>query len=323
MESIWLTLSTITTVGYGDYAAQSVFGQISTIILLYLFGITVLAQTASEYIDFRLDRQRKIREGHWRLNMKDHILIINSPKHNARGFFERLVKQIREVPELHDMPIQLLSLRFPDGLPDSLTKMGMALMQGYRDSNQDLLDAGALTAKHILVIARDENKRSSDSVTYDVTHRLFEINSSARILIECVEDENRDRFLKMGVNSVLRPVRAYPEIIVRSLADPGAERILENLFTYSGDHPHRYTVTIHNQRWADIVCAIMNADLGTALGYVEHTSHGREVIVSHPDAETLVSCEALLIMVKQIHTPSRNNILNCLSAVNLLVETEK
>ncbi len=54
---------TMTTVGYGDVYAQTAMGRLSTTVLIYFAGITLLAQIASNYIDFRIERRQKMLNG--------------------------------------------------------------------------------------------------------------------------------------------------------------------------------------------------------------------------------------------------------------------
>ncbi|HEX5677899.1 MAG TPA: potassium channel family protein [Alcanivorax sp.] len=74
-DALWLTLTTLTTVGYGDLSAATPAGRLTTVLLLYVAGITLLAQLASDYIDHRLKRKEYMLKGRWRWNMKDHLLI--------------------------------------------------------------------------------------------------------------------------------------------------------------------------------------------------------------------------------------------------------
>ncbi len=78
-EATWLTLTTITTVGYGDLAADSFVGQIATVAFLYIPGIALLGQFLGDYVDYRITSREQRLQGLWRWNMKDHILILNTP----------------------------------------------------------------------------------------------------------------------------------------------------------------------------------------------------------------------------------------------------
>ncbi|MFW5825247.1 MAG: potassium channel family protein, partial [Marinobacter sp.] len=59
-ESVWLAMTTLTTVGFGDYAPVTVVGRISTIALMYVTGITTLTLIVSDYIEYRFYRRERI-----------------------------------------------------------------------------------------------------------------------------------------------------------------------------------------------------------------------------------------------------------------------
>lgn len=48
-DSAWLSFTSITTVGYGDFSAKTVEGRVTTIILIYIVGIWLLAQLAGDF----------------------------------------------------------------------------------------------------------------------------------------------------------------------------------------------------------------------------------------------------------------------------------
>mgnify|MGYP000209091973 CR=1 FL=1 len=83
-------------------------------------------------------------------------------------------------------------------------------------------------ASSIIVLAKRESDKASDGRTFDILHRLKELGVKGRILAECVDDANRDRLIKAGADVVIRPIRAYPEMILRAFVAPGAEEIIEN-----------------------------------------------------------------------------------------------
>jgi len=306
---IWLTLTTLTTVGFGDLSPTTPMGQAATIGLMYLCGITLMTFLISDYVDFRIARREKIRTGHWNWNMEEHILIINSPKYNRENYFIRLITQIRENKDYADIPVQLLNIDFADGLPDCIRELGAVHVHGTPSNPADLKRAGAHRAKHIVVLARNEYASDSDSFTFDVAHRLNELHVCHKAMIECVMDENRQRMKDLGVKSVLRPIRSYPEIVVRSMDAPGSEVIIEDMFTRANDHPHRYPVWLEGEPWSDVVNALIQANLGTALGYV--TKEGD--VIAHPNGDEHVHAQSLIILVKTELQPEEKSVTEALT----------
>ncbi|MEQ5834757.1 potassium channel family protein [Marinobacter sp. NFXS9] len=313
-DALWLTVTTLTTVGYGDLSASTAMGRLCTTLLLYIAGITLLAELASDYIDFRIKRKDHMIKGLWRWDMSDHILIINSPKANAALYFERLVGQIRAADGFSEAPVQLLTDAFPNGLPTQLREMGVVHYHGSPSEQQALAATTPAAAKAIIVLAGDEYKRASDSITLDVLLQLSEMceGHPPYTVAECVQERNRPRLERAGANTTIRPVRAYPEILVRSIVAPGAEKILENLFTHQDDHTLRFDIPLSDATWSTSVCRLMEKGLGTLLAYVDDLGH----VQCHPAADHRFDACALIMMVHEDRIPTEYDVREALGATD-------
>lgn len=309
-DSLWLTLSTITTVGYGDLSAKTDMGRATTIILIYMGGITLLAELAAEYIEHRLERTSRKLKGRWEWKkVKDHIVIINTPIQDSDRYLSRLIHHVRNTPDLEQLPIQILSNQYPDGLPSEIREQSVSHYHAKAETLGSLEKVNIDKAKFVLIIARNYSDSVSDSISFDILDRIKASNSGAYIVCEVVNDENRERFIEHGANSTIRPIRAYPEIITRAFDSPGTEKILENLFTHQGDHPHRYNLSVDNIQWAPLACQIVNKGLGTLLAYIDINDQ----VVTNPEANTNVTAKALIVLVRENFIPSQKEIEIALS----------
>lgn len=307
-DALWLTLTTLTTVGYGDLAARSFYGQLATVLLLYIPGIALLGQFVGEYVDYRINRRERMVQGLWRWDMKDHILILNSPRNDGDRYLLRLVEQINKTPELRELPIQILTPGYPDGLPAKLRSLGVVHHSGTPTSFACLDEVNTTEARYILVVSHDVASINADSQTIDILEHLSSLQLKAHVVAECVEDENRLRFLRLAANSVIRPIRAYPELLVRALVTPGSEQVMEDLFTHDGVHPVRYDLEVEGLLWGRIVCALIEEGLGTALAYVKHNNQ----VVTSPVATETVHARSLIIIVNPGSEPGPEQIRDCL-----------
>ena len=112
-DALWLSVTTVTTVGYGDLSATTWEGRLVTTICLYAIAISLMAQLAGEFIDYRLLSQDRKTRGQWLWgDMKDHILIINTPDEDTVRYLSQLIEQIRITPDLEHYPIQILTRKF-------------------------------------------------------------------------------------------------------------------------------------------------------------------------------------------------------------------
>ncbi|MBV1877047.1 MAG: potassium channel family protein [Pseudomonadales bacterium] len=311
VDALWLTLATITTVGYGDLSATTPGGRLVTILLMFFFGIFLLAQIVGEWIDFRLDRRERMRTGMWRWKMNNHIVIINSPEKDGARYLQILVEQVRKSASLTDLPVQILSANFPEGLPNELASLGVVLRQGQPEGRMTLDEVGVESADFIVVLAVDAADFRADSLTLDILDQLKAFNLPGYVIAECVQDENRQRFYAHGADTVLRPVRAYPELLVRAMAEPGTETILENLFQHQGVHTRRYDLDVPLQNWGALAARLLQQGLGTPLGYVDSEKN----IITNPDTNSAVSGSAIFVLVNHDNIPDAVDVAQCVAAL--------
>ncbi|MBL4615216.1 MAG: NAD-binding protein [Magnetovibrio sp.] len=291
-DSVWLTLTSITTVGYGDLSATTVWGRLSTVLVLYIGGIFVVGNMAGDFFDYRSNRREAMKNGNWSwTQMKDHIVIIGS-KADSEQHLARLMSECKSAEATAGREIVLISECFDHGLPTLLQGFDIKYVKGCGSSPGALQQASVKNAEIVIVLALNEEDSSSDGNAFDVVCRIREINCSAKVVAECVDDDNRQRLEKAGATLVLRPVRAYPEMIIGGLLHPGSTVILENLFTAQGERIVRLDEALTGL-WADIVSKYVQMNAGTPIAYRD-TDTGK--IITAPPGNTTISADALFLL---------------------------
>ncbi len=308
-DALWLTLTTVTTVGYGDISVTTLLGRTSTVVLLYVGGIFVLAKVAGDYFEYRSDAHMRKMKGIWRWHMAGHILILRTPIRHGEQYLVRLIEHFRASDRFAEHPIQILTREFPEGLPETVRRSGGVVQYQGAPDDDSLQAIDVDEAEVIVVLAKDESDNLSDGSTFDILHRLAELGAKGTVLAECVDDRNRERLLKAGADIVIRPTRAYPGMMVRSLVAPGSEQIFENLVVGSSDEYKRYDVEIVDKTWRDVVCALITNNAGTAVAFVDRQNGS---LHCNPAADEPVDATALIVMVKRTNVPSLNGIRTAL-----------
>lgn len=273
-DSLWLAAVTLTTVGYGDVVPQSWAGRIATALFLLLGGVFVVAKLASDWFDWRETVRERKRHGSWRWGMEGHVLVIGTPGGDPERFFRGLVRQLAATPGYRDAPVLLLTRAFeanPAGLPDSLCQLGVVHVSGWPTDQDALTMADAATARAAIVLAENEREPVSDAVALDVIARLRAMAKGIPpvIVSECVDDRNRGRMLAAGAAAAARPLRTYPEMLTRALVAPGAEQLLEDLFSSEGNELHRVDLPeTWRGRWSALAGPVLERGLGTAVAFM-------------------------------------------------------
>lgn len=297
-EAIWLTLTTVVTVGYGDFSAQTTIGRIATVLLLYVGSIFVLFHVAADYFQYRSEKKMAMLRGRWKWQMKNHVLLLNSPGINRDRYVLGLVEELHRTERWADSPVLMVTRDYENGLPEEFQTAGVVHYHGDASIPEDLEAADAADAAVILVLAENAGDKRSDETTFNVLHRLREQKVRGRIIAECVRRANRARLRDAGAHCVMRPIRFYPEIVVRAIDSPGTEQILENLFMSEGDACRSFPVDIDGVPWATLVSALMSHRLGTAVAYQDQTADPDHNVHCNPDPDQLVHTDRLYLIVK-------------------------
>ena len=293
-DALWLTLTSATTVGYGDLSAKTLEGRLATITLIYLAGIAILAQVAALYFEHRQEIRNRKLKGEWYWDMKDHVVFINCPNEAGEEYYFQAITQLRSSHlGIADIPVIILCNNFRDGLPERLRQLDVVHASKPVIDDDSLLSVSIMEANTIVVLAKDSHDPASDSLTFDITSRLGDMGVTARIICEAVCDHNRTRMKKAGASNVLRPIRSYPELLVRTILSPGSEQIVEDLFDSTGEECIRYDVEV-TAKWADILKSMVDEDIGTPLGY--ENLKGEVVANAHP--QKVVNTAAVFVIVR-------------------------
>lgn len=309
-DALWLSLTSVTTVGYGDYSAQTNLGRIATVILLYVIGIAILAQSASTYFEYRFESRYNILKGKCKWKMKNHIVFVNCPKETAEEFFYNAIHGLRESSvEMSKLPVAIISDSFKDGIPAALQKLDVAYInQGYL-SKEAIEASSLLDAKIVIVLSRNRFDPNSDSINFEITDRLRAFGFKERIIVEVTKDENRQRIIKAGANSVVRPIRTYPEMLTRSILAPGSEKVIETIFNSKGEECIRYDVKV-SMKWIDVIINLAKEDIGLPVAYEDLEGN----IINNPSSKEVINSKAIFVLVTSGKIKKASEIANILSS---------
>lgn len=294
-DAIWLTMTSATTVGYGDLAAKTFAGRSATIILLYVGGIAILAQVAAMYFEYRNEIRSNMLIGNWSWKAKDHVVFLNCPGEAGEEFFYKAFVGMRESSApLANASIIIVSESFKNGISDRLRKLNVAHVSKPMFEKETLESASIKDASTVVILSKDRLDPVSDSITFELVARLREMGFAGRIIAESVQDENRERLRKMGADSVLRPVRTYPEILTRAILAPGSEQVIETLFNSFGEECIRCEVEVESE-WLDVIKKITSNDLGIPIAYED--VEGK--IVNNPSSKKIIRSKAIFVIVAE------------------------
>jgi voltage-gated potassium channel len=288
-----LTLTSITTVGYGDLSAATFEGRAATTLIVYVGGIFLVGKVAGDFFEYKVNRREMMKQGKWSWDdLRDHTVIIGTNE-DTEHHLRRLVAEFERHDATAGNEIVLISESFGDALPPALDALGVRYVSGAATAPENLTRAGVARASVIVALAADDGDVRSDGLSFDLIHRIREVNTSAQLVAECVDDHNRERLRAAGASLVARPVRAYPEMIVGALLNPGVNEVLENLFTASGETIRRIEEPVEDS-WMNIVSTYVSKDRGLPIAYLDEV---QQKIITAPPSKQAVKTSVLFVLI--------------------------
>ncbi len=199
LDSLWWSVVTMTTVGYGDYAPVSVGGRFLIAFPAMIAGGGVLAYGLSVITTYLIEEKTKELRGMNDFNFRRHIVLINYP---GEAKLVEMIDELRHDAHLDDREFVLLTDQV-DELPETLARLHVHFVKGSPINEEALERAGISQADDVILFARSERDENSDSFNLGVLVALQSTNSDLTIVVECVSPLHKELMLKAGASTAI------------------------------------------------------------------------------------------------------------------------
>ncbi len=262
-DAIWLTATTIVTVGYGDNYAKTVLGRCATM-GLFFFGVFTFASLVSAISTKLYERNLKKINGKWNWNMENHIIFVSPCDGEFDGFVAKVVGELRnEGVKDHIVMVNKSTEANSAAVPSSFQKLDIALVRTHGDDEDAFKRAGLAKARLVVILTDCEDI----AATINFVTLIKYLGTTADIVAETV-NEHENRVLAAGADRVVRPLKFYPEQLAREILAPNSAAIIENLFSAFGptltSKPWDGNKAMATE-WADYVRFSIVTDKGTPI----------------------------------------------------------
>ncbi len=214
LDAIYMTVITITTVGYGEVRTVSPTGRVFTLALICM-GMGIIAYTLGMVAQVMVELQVRSILGRKRLGLK-----IKSIKNHyilcGYGRIGRIISQ-----ELKASQIPLLVI---DSNPDSkqgLEQQNIPYIIDDATSEDVLIEAGIERAKGLISVVL------SDADNLFITMTARGLNPGLFILARAEEEQSHKKLLRAGANRVVLPYLIGGQKMAHTITKPAVTDFLE------------------------------------------------------------------------------------------------
>ncbi len=235
-DSIWWSMVTMTTVGYGDIYPVTFVGRFLIAYPCFLIGIGFIGFLFGIVVDSVLEQVTKKKKGYAKVHLKDHYIICNVP--GVKKILQ-IVEELRESPENKHLHVVVVDASLSEQ-PNEFKERQIHFVKGESSSEEVLKRAGIDHCIGVLVLAKDLLDEGADADTFasgTVVKMLLKKRdkgdvSSCRVVLELVNRENRHLLEKVKADGIVVTEGISENLLVQELCNPGLSDIFDQLISF-------------------------------------------------------------------------------------------
>ncbi len=216
LDSLYLTVTTVTTVGYGDLHPNSAAGRgFATVFMLVSFGTvgfllsTAVQSLVQSEIVAAFGERRRHRE---MSKLHDHYIVCGAGRVGAR-----IIRDVQRAGET------LIVIETDGDKTEQLTERGVPVLIRDATLEESLREAGVERARGLAACLPDD----ADNVYVVLTARG--LNEHLHIVARAVEEQAEPKLIRAGANRVIAPTIIGSQRMTQALLKPAVDDFMDSI----------------------------------------------------------------------------------------------
>lgn len=292
LESLYLTVMTVTTVGYGDVHPKSSLGQaFATVFMLFSVGTvgfllsTAIQALVQSEIVASYGQRRRTREIN---KLRNHFIICGAGRVGSRIIREL---QRREEP--------FIVIEREQRQVASLIEEDILVLVRDATLEETLRDAGVEHARALAACLPDD----ADNVYVVLTAR--DLNNKLHIVARAVEEQAEPKLIRAGANRVIAPVIIGGQRMVQALIKPAVSDFIDSIAAEDLDLDFEEVVIAPESSYVGHKLKFTNirAELDVVIIAVRRNSNGE--MIFNPSGDAHLEAGDLLVAIGRAESLAR------------------
>jgi len=287
LEAIYLTVSTMSTVGYGDVVAVTTAGRIFTIFLI-IIGVGMTYYALSYLIGMVVEGQLKDVLGRRGMKrqieaMTNHIIVCG-----AGRVGENVIEQLRREQEL------LVVIENDGVVYDRLVQEKIPVVQGDSTLDEVLLTAGLKRAKGLITTLSHD----ADNVYVALTAKS--LNPNIHVVARAERIEAEEKLRRAGADTVIFPSVMGGRRMVSAMTRPIIMDFVDNVFYNQDLHLDMAEIII--QPGASLVgLSLANSGIKSKYSSIVVAIKRQSEMITNPDSgEVLLAGDVMVVLGQRL-----------------------
>lgn len=220
-DSMWYSIISITTIGYGDFSASTLGSRIGTAVFIIVIGLAAFTTAVGMLIDWIGELREKERTGMGRAGVRDHLIIVNFPNESrVRQIIEEFTRDL----QYRDHEIAVVTDQV-ETLPFALPNV--SFVRGSVLEEETFERANVARASQAIVLSPSYDDPRSDSLVASIAFVIEHMNASMTVIAECLDPKHAVLFDVSKRVSLVYTTQVANNLLVQEAQDPGVNMLTQ------------------------------------------------------------------------------------------------
>ena len=220
-DSFWYSVISITTIGYGDFSAESLGARIGTAVFIIVIGLAAFTTAIGLSLDWIVDLRNKERRGMGKSGARDHLIVVNFPNEaRVRQIIEEYTRDSRH----RDREIVVVTDQL-DELPFSMANV--LFVRGSPLEQETFERANIAHAKQAIVLSSGYDDPRSDSLVASIAFLIEHLNPETSVIVEALDPKHSVLFNVSERVSLVYTMQVANNLLVQEAQDPGVNLLTQ------------------------------------------------------------------------------------------------
>jgi len=295
-DSLWWAMVTMTTVGYGDYSAQTFVGRFIISYPCMVLGIGIIGYLVGTVANELLDWAAKKRKGAMKITFENHIIICNYPGKNK---VLEIIDELRAVEKMAHVRVVLVNETL-DEIPEAMAKQEIFFVRGNPTNEAVLRQANILRCAGVIILAENPDDSKSDDRAFTIGSIIEMIEEEEKIPIktiaELVRDRNINTMRRSRVDGMVASEAVTGQLVVQEFINPGINQAISQLLTNTeGSQLYLYPTRLEGVAVVTVQKEVLEheADI-QVIGVIK----GERYVLNPPKTMTLEAGDQLILLTE-------------------------
>ncbi len=224
-ESLWYSVISITTIGYGDFSASTLGSRIGTAVFIIVIGLAAFTTAIGMTVDWVVELRHKERTGMGRSRAREHLVVVNFPNESrVRQIIDEFMRDehhrdgeiVLVTDQIAELPFELPNVTFVRGSP----------------LEQETFERCNITrALQAIILSPSYDDPRSDSLVASISFVIEHMSPDTTIVVECLDPKHSILFSGSERVSLVYTVRVANNLLVQEAQDPGVNLLTQTIIS--------------------------------------------------------------------------------------------